>query len=280
MVGRVCAVSVALLPLSASASDLVEVPADRVELRATSSSTEGESQVLYLNRCDGGVTVSEGVDDARTDRSSLVDGAVRLPAFPFSDATWTQTVTHTREIFTRFNVFVTDVDPGLANHDEVFVCGDPALLGGGDDLGGLAPFTCSGPIRNAVAFVFAERIGDRPRVLAETIAHEAAHAWGLDHAVLCTDAMSYLECGDKEFVNQAAPCGENTERPCTCERESQNSAAHLLALFGPGPGQAPPETSGGCSAAPRGTRGPIGPGAAALLGLLAVAYRTRARGIR
>lgn len=272
------AVAVALLPLIAAApADYVVVERGRVEVRAAKA--EDDSRILYLNRCAGGATVRSGADDARTDQSSLVDGPVRLPAFPFSDATWDDTVTRARTILAPFDVFVTDIDPGLVDHDEVFVCGDPSLLGGGSDLGGLAPFTCDGPIRNAVTFVFAAAIGDRPQVLAETIAHEAAHAWGLDHALLCSDAMSYLDCGAKTFVDAAVPCGETSARACTCDRLAQNSAAHLLALFGPGPGEAPAPPSGGCAAAPGGRRGTEA--LCLALALLASRYRRRrARGMR
>ena len=61
--------------------------------------------------------------------------------------------------------------------------------------------------------------------LCETVTQEVAHAFTLDHELLCEDPMTYLDgCGAKSFQNVLAPCGEYEERPCSCgDPAGQNS---------------------------------------------------------
>jgi len=191
----------------------------------------GSGHVLFLQRCAGGLTISPGSGGSVADQSQIVAGVIDFPPFPFGDAAWNDVVERTRAIFSPFNIVITDVDPGMAPHDEAVVCGDGAMAGFAG-AGGVAPFSC-GVIPNAITFTFADTLGNNPQLLAEVVAQEAAHAWGLDHEFLCEDPMTYLSgCGPKTFQDIDAQCGEYNARECSCGGSTQNSYQHILDTFG------------------------------------------------
>jgi MYXO-CTERM domain-containing protein len=194
----------------------------------------GTPHTLFLNRCPGGITLLQAAEDnSSANQSSIVTGSISLNEYPFGDAAWTEVVAGVREIFSPFGITVTDIDPTPATHDEVIVCGSD-VAAGFDGAAGVAPYTC-GPITDAITFTFPETIGNDARFTIETIAQEAAHAWGLDHEFKCEDPMTYLlDCGDKSFQQGDYPCGEYEARACQCGGNTQNSYAHILALFGNG----------------------------------------------
>ncbi|MEM6993393.1 MAG: Ig-like domain-containing protein [Myxococcota bacterium] len=195
----------------------------------------GASHVLYLNRCAGGLSLTPGnTDSSSANVSQILEGAVTLPAFSHGDAAWAEVLSITKSLFAPFNITVTDVDPGATPHDEAIVCGTSADAGFDGDFWGVAPFGC-GIIPTAVTFTFPASIGNAPRDIAETIAQEAAHAWGLDHSFKCEDPMTYLfDCGAKSFQEGDFPCGEYEARVCDCGGNTQNTVEHILAAFGPG----------------------------------------------
>lgn len=191
----------------------------------------GPPHILFLNRCTGGETITPGGGGSVANQSSILSFSVNFPPFPYGDAAWSQVMDHARSIFSPFNISVVDVDPGNTPHDEAIVCGDAAQAGF-NGAGGVAPFTC-GIINNPITFTFAETLGNNPRLLAEVVAQEAAHAWGLDHEYLCQDPMTYLSgCGNKTFQDVDAQCGEFSARSCDCGGGTQNSYQHILNAFG------------------------------------------------
>ncbi|MBL8948146.1 MAG: hypothetical protein JNK45_33535 [Myxococcales bacterium] len=188
--------------------------------------------ILFLNRCLGGETITPGPEDSSANTSSILSFAVDFPEFPYGDATWNEMMARARQIFAPFDIQVTDVDPGNTPHDEVIVCGDGASAGF-QGAGGVAPFSC-GVIPRAITYVFAETMGNNPDALAIVVGQEAAHAWGLDHEYKCDDPMTYLNwCGDVQYQDGDYPCGEYSERACSCGGNTQNSYQHILGLFGP-----------------------------------------------
>ncbi len=189
--------------------------------------------ILFLQRCAGGLDLNPGPGGSIADESTIITGPVSLPPFPFGDEAWQEVVDSTTFIFSPFNIEVTDVDPGDVPHDEAVVCGAASDAGFGEGTGGVAPFTC-GVIENPITFTFPEALGNSPQLIAEVIGQEAAHAWGLDHELLCEDPMTYLSgCGAKTFQDIDAECGEFEARPCDCSEGTQNSFQHILDTFGP-----------------------------------------------
>jgi MYXO-CTERM domain-containing protein len=207
------------------------------------------SPVIFMNRCRGGCTITSAArDDARTQQSTIPnapDGTqIAFPAFPFSDAVWDQFMACAREVYSPYNVTVTDVDPGASVvHHEVIVAGTPDLVGLGPTILGIAPVAsdCLAKNNNISYDFAANHSPDDVLELCATATHESAHSWGLDHEYDCTDPMTYLTgCGQKFFRNRAIECGEfDGPRACRCG-PAQNSHAMILGVFGPGQSTVPP----------------------------------------
>src|SRR5689334_23139463 len=75
-----------------------------------------QSRVIYLNK--GGTTLSPGNNDSRTNKSSLVNSTVAIPAYNATAANWSSLMTCFRDMFSRWDVTITDVDPGNVPHIE------------------------------------------------------------------------------------------------------------------------------------------------------------------
>jgi Bacterial Ig domain len=214
------------------------VEPDRVELATWRSHT---SNVIFLNRCAGGCTITPGNEDSRQNTSSIPDGTSFIDEFPYGDEAWNELVACVADIYAPFDIVITDQDPGSQSHFEAIVAGDPEDIGQDANVGGVAPFNC-GVINNAITYSFANLYGDHLRSLCETVAQETAHAFGLDHELLCEDPMTYLtDCGDKTFQDVDAECGEYEARACLCGGFVQNSHAYLRDHFNGGVESTPPE---------------------------------------
>jgi len=69
------------------------------------------------------------------------------------------------------------------------------------------------------------------------MAQEVAHSYGLDHELLASDPMTYLQyTGNRAFQDMAVSCGESTARNCGINgsvcRANQNSVALLRERLG------------------------------------------------
>ncbi|MBL0219705.1 MAG: hypothetical protein IPQ07_38295 [Myxococcales bacterium] len=205
-----------------------------------------QSKIVYLNK--NGVTLQPGNNDARTNRSTLATQATTIPAWNVAPATWTATVNCMKELFAPFDVTITETDPGAAQHIEAVFGGSPGQLGMPNGVAGVSPFTsdCS-VIENSIVFTFTNVIPADARLACEIMAQEVAHSYGLDHELLASDPMTYLDyTGNRSFKNQTASCGEDVTRPCgingsTC-RANQNSVALLTERLGAKTGDTTPPT--------------------------------------
>jgi MYXO-CTERM domain-containing protein len=165
-----------------------------------------------------------------------------------ADAEWALVVRCVKEVYSPYNVVVTDVKPisGVGYH-EAIIAGFPAEIGFGTDILGVAPLAsdCSA-IDNVISFTFANAhpaTSDRVFNICWTAAQESAHAYGLDHEYefvdgkrsACSDPMTYRnDCGGQKFFrNDFASCGETANRPCKCGAQ-QNSHLKILSVFGAG----------------------------------------------
>lgn len=196
------------------------------------------SNVIYLNRCaGGGCTVRPGNDDSHANTSSIATQQTLLTEWPHGDEKWNTLVQCVRDLYAPFNIQITDVDPGAANHSEVMVAGNAAALDM-EGAGGVAPFEpCNGElVDNVISFVFAADL-DNQDFICWAAAQESSHVFGLDHELNAKDPMTYLAPPYKKpgFQNVEAKCGEAAEEPreCWCGGTTQNSYQYLMDVFGP-----------------------------------------------
>jgi Bacterial Ig domain len=232
---------VCLAPAVASAAPVVIDDIDGVgfarQILPATGTTTAQSTIIYLNHT--GASLRPGVNDSRTQHSSLVPQQVAIPAWSTSAANWNATVDCFKEVWSRFGVTVVDSDPGNVPHIEAIFGGSPTLLGMPSNVGGVSPFTLDcGIVENSIVFTFVAAMPNiTPRQACEIMSQEVAHSYGLDHELLASDPMTYLPySGKREFQDQSASCGESTPRPCgltgaSC-RATQNSVQLLIARVG------------------------------------------------
>ncbi len=235
--------------------------------------------LVYLNR-DGG-TYQPGNNDASTNQTTVAKAPVQFLPWDVSDEEWSMVLACVRDQFARFNLELTDQDPGQTAHIEAVMSGLPQYMGLEPDVGGVSPFRNDcGIIPRSIVFVFTDNLPQDMQLICEIAAQEIAHSFGLDHEYLAADPMSYLPGGPKTFQDVDAPCGENEIRPCACGEAAQNSVQMLYERVGPanaegGPAPTqppglgrPPDITGGCSATPGGA-------SVAPLGLLVLGFWRR-----
>jgi MYXO-CTERM domain-containing protein len=196
------------------------------------------SRTIFLNRCaGGGCTVRPGADDVHQNTSSIASQQTLLTEWPHGDEKWNTLVQCVRDLYAPFNIQITDVDPGAADHFEVMVAGNAAALDM-EGAGGVAPFEpCNGELQdNVISFVFSADINDQD-FLCWAAAQESSHVFGLDHELNAKDPMTYLAppIHKPGFQNVEAKCGEDADGPreCWCGGTTQNSYQYLMDLFGP-----------------------------------------------
>src|ERR1041385_4421443 len=216
------------------------------------------SPYLYLNRCTGGCVVhGTQIDDARQNNSAIpspgdhtiteyeahVNGTKVTGAA--ADDEWNQVVQCMKEVYSPFNITVTDQKPVGLSYTMAIIAGNPQEVGLDGGILGIAPLAsdCSAQ-DNVISFSFAnwETAPSRVYNVCWTAAQETAHAFGLDHEYqfsdgtsACNDPMTYrFDCGgEKFFRNKAAQCGESAVRTCRCGG-SQNSHVKIRSVFGDG----------------------------------------------
>ncbi|HTL36953.1 MAG TPA: Ig-like domain-containing protein [Kofleriaceae bacterium] len=200
------------------------------------SAVLAQSKIIYLNK--NGVTLQPGDNDSRTNRSTIAPQQVTIAPWNVSATNWQSTVSCMKDLFSRFDVTVTDVDPGNVPHMEAVFGGSPTQVGMDANTAGVSPFTldCS-IIENSIVFTFTGAFQMTPREACEVMAQEVAHSYGLDHQLTASDPMTYLDyTGNRSFQDTTAQCGEYQARNCgingsTC-RANQNSVALLKERLG------------------------------------------------
>jgi len=224
-------------------------------------------QVIYLNNCANGCDLKVGGEDASTMTSEIAKNPVHWDEFAWQPGEWEQVLTCVKQVYSPYNVTVTDQLPQSSYNMEI-VAGDPTQIGLDNGTGGIALVSSDCTARqNSIAFAFTSAIdtfaqedaGNRVWAMCWIASQEVAHIYGLDHefswlddgSSACNDPMTYLSnCGGQKFFrNRNAKCGEfGPARPGCGPSNScasaQNSHAKLLNVFGPGtPTTTPPVVS-------------------------------------
>lgn len=216
------------------------------------------SHTIFLERCTGGCTVHKGANDARAYTSTIPDGTGDFMLGEFQNAAgetgaladeeWGMLVKCVQEVYSPFDVQVTDVKPGssVPTYHMNIVAGLPRDVNLPSSVGGVSPGVGCDPINNWITYSFANLWDGTPTTrtwtLCGVVAQESAHSFGLDHAwshsdgaSSCNDPMTYRnDCGGQQFFrNDQMSCGEYSSRPCMCGG-FQNPHLSLLNTFGPG----------------------------------------------
>ena len=201
------------------------------------------SNLIFINRCEGGCTIQPGNNDARYNTSSIAQETTRLISeFAYSDEIWDATIACIRDVYAPYNVEIVTEDPGdEIFHHEAILAGTASEMGLDSLVGGIAPANCD-PLNNVISFSFANTTRGDVETMCWTVAQESAHAFGLpNHVFNCHDPMTYIPgCERKYFRNKYYPCGENEAKPCNCTGQTQNSHLELRTVFGDGEAPPPP----------------------------------------
>jgi MYXO-CTERM domain-containing protein len=231
-------------------------------IRTTAATAVPHAQavrVLYFNRCVGGCLIKKGgLDDARLHASIVPDGPegaeFLLQEFEHGDVVWNDFMQCVREVYSPFNVEVTDQlpTPGVPYNEGIIAGRDNDLNESG--FFGVAAVNGDCTSRSfALSFTFANDIGPNALFLCSVAAQETAHSFGLDHSFeyldgrsACNDPMSYRgDCGGQRFFrNEPARCGEYAPNSCGACGSTQNTHTKLTTVIGVGtPLTAPPTLS-------------------------------------
>ncbi len=212
--------------------------------------------IVYLNRYGGKYNPGSS-DNSSVNRSSIAPGNIEIGEWnecsdPIKRDTaqkrdrkckrrkegdWEKLSECVQRMFSPYiRIEFTEEDPGDERHIEAVIGGHPADFFGNDknnNVAGIAPIASNcRVIKRAVVFAFEQNITTLQRT-CEVTAHEIAHAFGIDHATLCTSLMSYKGgCGPKTFQDVDAECGEFSERPCHCGGDTQNDHQRLVERLG------------------------------------------------
>src|SRR5207247_2083586 len=111
----------------------------------------------------------KGVDDSRTLTSDIVEGTgTDFPMGEFknaagqtgaaADAEWNALVKCVKEVYSPYNVAITDQRPTSGSYQAIVVAGLPSDIGVGPGAGGIANIHCT-PLDNGVSFMFANYAG-------------------------------------------------------------------------------------------------------------------------
>ncbi len=220
-------------PVADDHDDIYEVPRLRIMALASGGQTQ-RGVTLYLER-HGGQVVG-GWDNAARGTSSIALGAdgevAQIPAYRGGDRRWAQVVACVRDRFADFAVDVVTERPAAAGYSMIMVGGSPSVFNYSRNISGVAPYNGEVMI-GAIGYVFSDTLDNDVEGTCTSIVHEAGHTFGLDHAYLCEDPMTYLwGCGEKRFQDVDAACGESDTRACATGAETQNSYRHLARYIG------------------------------------------------
>jgi hypothetical protein len=217
-------------------------------LPTTASAEDGPRPATVFINYEGAFL--SGGEDSALDHLGCIEGGFGYPASLGSRTDADQVTEPVRAILAPFAVRVVDErPPEHLPYTMVMVGGLPQAIGLDDGVGGYAcVIDCGDEIARETVLVFGEAIRE-PRELAQTIVHEVAHSWGLDHVAASELIMNPTTSGAERTLGEGcsaldepgdADCLERHALFCD-EPGTQDTVAELLAVRGPGePDLSPP----------------------------------------
>jgi hypothetical protein len=212
------------------------------------------SNIIYLNRCTGGCQIRKAArNNSQTDESWIPNGndgqVFTLSEFSHSDETWDAIVACVADMYSAYDVLVTDVEPTGQAHTEVFAAGLDSQIGisGAGGIGGVVQPGADGcePAENNVSFAFLNGYSaSAVEYMCGVIAQESGHSFAMPfHVRDCSDPMSYSYNGPCNgnalprgyFRNREMKCGDaGVEPTCNCGGPRINTHQILINAFGAG----------------------------------------------
>lgn len=214
-----------------------------------------DTHVIFMNRCKSGCRLNTGSPNSIAGTTDLINRSVTVPAFApgngaNADVEWAKVMTCMKNTFSRFNVTITDVDPGSAPHLEIVTSGTSAQIMGQDGILGVADYACSGVGQgcstfhsNTLVFDFANdpayyqpmyKLYGASDICA-TAAQEIAHTWALDHVTDPTDPLTYAPSDTIRQFKDAQKCGSDCNQGqsplgLTCSGSNDMTSTHTCML--------------------------------------------------
>jgi hypothetical protein len=189
---------------------------------------------VYVNRCSGGCTFSQGPNDSVANTTPLTDQTRVVAEFSHSAAVFDEAVACIASGLAAYDIQVVTTDPSPTPHSELVLAGASSQLGLPSGVWAVAPSTCS-YVPNAPAFIFANTFPADALRLCWIGMQQLGFMAGLEHLFYCPDVMSTIEgCSDRGFQDRDSACGTTSPTTCQCGGTSRNSHAVMSSVFGGG----------------------------------------------
>ena len=196
---------------------------ERMQLASTGALATAKEQVLWINF--NGATVQQGY--TRGTSFLPCKDSVSIPASGIGAADQQIILNKVAEFYSNAGtkVSITFDQPASGDFTTIHVGGNYGTLGcaGGSAVAGIAPFDVSNANPNDIGFVFTNTRD--VEALAETIAHESGHSFGLDHTDNKSDIMYPVTSSSVTGFGKGIADGSGTE---------QDGPALLQAALGTG----------------------------------------------
>ena len=184
---------------------------------------------LFLDR-QGGAFDHGAVDDATRNLSVLLDGPRTLPAWPYDDATWTETASCIRDALSPFAIAVTEVDPASAPHLEIVFT---TSYWAGDAVANIIPSSCRPD--HQIELVFGAAVVSATNACELAVGGFAEMTAQLSASENCLDFTSpAVDCGLRRFLTGPQICVDASDQaaPCRCGvATTQDTFAAMSARF-------------------------------------------------
>lgn len=213
--------------------------------RSKEAEAAGAPYVLYVNFGDGVPLRSGNCSNAAANCSFIVrcTSPRAVPPYAGSAEEKALTLKYLKKYLAPFNVSVVDQRPASGDYSMVVIGGTPMDIcyGNGGALG-VAPMDCNDTNKNDITFAFSG-VSNEPLTIAQTIAQEHAHGYGLEHTQDTHDALYPVAIGDSVwgYLNKDMPVVTlnadftTTPKRSDCDGSmTQNSHMRMLNIAGPG----------------------------------------------
>ena len=205
------------------------------------------THTLYINT--EGVAIAPGLDDAITNKSSVVAAAQTLKPWLMTDAARltkiTNLVTEVQAILLPYDVAIVTTRPASGSYDMLVITDNTsASVGLAAGAGGTTPATCNSTPA-VISFLFGPSYSGFPDLtLRHTFATFAVSMFGIEGGIpgsnVAQDCMCYAGANCPATLTSQCTIGGagiaiDSLLPCAAAGSTMNEGAAFLAAYGPHP---------------------------------------------